>query len=104
MIAAETGLQRSVTCTVVWQEASLYFGDRRVSNDFVGIFIPDFCLSLCWQQTGERGASEELTVGSVLEIEAKHSSSGMEGERMGDQHRKQRNKYVKEGKCIRCRC
>lgn len=100
MIAAETGLQRSVTCTGVWQEASLYFGDRRVLR----FRVQDFCLSLCWQQTGERGASEELTVGSVLEIEAKHSSSGVEGERMGDQHRKQRNKYVKEGKCIRCRC
>ena len=77
MLATETGLQRSVTCTVVWQEASSYFGDCRISNDFVGLFIPDFCLSLCWQQTGERGASEELSIGSVLGIEAKHNPFGM---------------------------
>lgn len=80
-----------MTCTVVWQEASSSFGDRRISNGCVGLFIPDFCLSLFWQWTGERGASEELSIGSVLGIEAKHSSSGMEGEGIGDQHRKQRN-------------
>lgn len=91
MFAAETGLQRSVTCTVVWQEASLYLGDCRTSNAFVGLFISDFCLSLCWHQAGDRGASEKLTIGSVLGEEAQHSSSVMEREGFGDQHRKQRN-------------
>lgn len=52
-----------MTRAVVWQEASSYFGDRRISNDFEGLFIPDFCLLLCWQQTGERSASEELSIG-----------------------------------------
>lgn len=63
MLAIETHLRRSVTHAVVWQEASSYFGDRRISNDFEGLFIPDFCLLLCWQQTGERSASEELSIG-----------------------------------------
>lgn len=80
-----------MTRAVVWQEASSYFGDRRISNDFEGLFITDFCLLLCWQQTGERSASEELSIGSVLGIEAKHNSFGMKREGIRDQHRKQRN-------------
>lgn len=42
--------------------------------------------------TKVRGASEEPSMGSALEIEAKHNSHGTEGEGMGDG--KQRNTDV----------